>query len=308
MLAKAAGLLAAGALLVLIPLGAAQTADRGTLPRLTEVSHDVCASPLSYHSSQVEPMIASHGQMLVATFQVGRVYDGGSCDIGWSTSMDGGRTWQTGLLPLTIFGGQATTDAGPLERASDPAVAYDAQDGVWLIDTLGLSGDALPGLFVNRSTDGLSRPPITHALGAPGQELDHGDNWPTARATARYQEWDDGAADQDADLHRRRLTWSPPARREQREGIGGVPLVQPPPPTRRRTSAAASSSRSRAGMSWFTSSDCGASGRHRGDPEHDRRAPVAGGFRTSLLPASAIDGAARSPRSGRRGAPHAEHH
>jgi hypothetical protein len=46
MLAKAAGLLAAGALIVLIPLGAAQTTDRGTLPRLTEVSHDGCASPL----------------------------------------------------------------------------------------------------------------------------------------------------------------------------------------------------------------------------------------------------------------------
>jgi hypothetical protein len=167
MLARVAALLAAGAVIVLLPLGAAaQTTDRGTIPRLTEVSRDLCASPLSYHASQVEPMTAARGQMHASTFQVGRVYDGGSCDIGWATSMDGGRNWQTGLLPLTIFGGQATTDAGPLTRASDPAVAYDAQDGVWLIDTLGLAGGAnTVGLFVS-STDGLNwGPPIATHVG-----------------------------------------------------------------------------------------------------------------------------------------------
>jgi hypothetical protein len=61
-------------------------------------------------------MTAAHGQMFVSTFPVGRVFDGGCCDIGWSRSMDRGRTWQTGLLPLTIFGGQVMTDAGPLTR------------------------------------------------------------------------------------------------------------------------------------------------------------------------------------------------
>src|SRR5439155_24982167 len=94
---------------------------------------------------------------IVATFQVGRVYDGGSCDIGWATSTDGGLTWQTGLLPLTIFGGQATSGAGPLTRASDPSVAYDARHGVWLINSLGLSGGAnVPGILLNRSADGLT--------------------------------------------------------------------------------------------------------------------------------------------------------
>jgi hypothetical protein len=183
MLAKAAGLVAAGTVIVLLPLSAiAQPTDRGTLPRLTEASRDMCASPLSYHASQVEPMSAARGQMVVSTFQVGRVYDGGSCDIGWSTSMDGGRTWQTGLLPLTIFGGQATTGAGPLTRASDPAVAYDAQDGIWLIDTLGLAGDAnTVGLFVNRSADGLNwDPPIaTHVGDFPDKNWITCDNWPT---------------------------------------------------------------------------------------------------------------------------------
>jgi hypothetical protein len=301
MLAKAAALLAAGTVMVLVPLGAAQSTDRGTLPLLTEVSRDGCASPLSYHASQVEPMIASHGQMLVATFQVGRVYDGGSCDIGWSTSMDGGRTWQTGLLPLTIFGGQATTDAGPLERASDPAVAYDAQDGVWLIDTLGLSGDAnTVGLFVNRSTDGLNwGPPITTHVGDfPDKNWITCDNWPNSAGYGNcYQEWDDGAARIKMQTSTDGgLTWSPPANTgNSAQGIGGVPLVQPPPPNAppgtvcgRVVVPIATT-----GVSWFTSSDCGAtwSATTLILPNMTAEHAVAGGFRTSLLPASAIDGA-----------------
>jgi hypothetical protein len=301
MLAKAAGLIAAGAVLLLVPLGAAQTAARGTLPRLTEVSRDMCASPLSYHASQVEPMTAAHGEMLVSTFQVGRVYDGGSCDIGWSTSTDGGRTWQTGLLPLTIFGGQQTTDAGPLTRASDPAVAYDAQDGVWLIDTLGLAGDAnTVGLFVNRSTDGVNwSPPIaTHVGDFPDKNWITCDNWPNSAGYGNcYQEWDDGAAR--IKMQRSTdggLTWSAPAgTANSAQGIGGVPLVQPPPPNAPPGSVCGRVvvPIAGAGMIWFTSSDCGAtwSATQTILPNMTAEHTVAGGFRTSLLPASAMDGA-----------------
>src|SRR5262249_57142471 len=123
--ARAAVVLAVLAL-TLTPLASSARINRGDFLLLVQASHDDCASPLSYHASQVEPMIASHGTTIEATFQVGRVYDGGSCDIGWARSTDGGHTWQHGLLPLTIFGGQPTTDAGPLSRASDPSVAYDA--------------------------------------------------------------------------------------------------------------------------------------------------------------------------------------
>src|SRR5690242_18724649 len=267
MLAKSAAFLAAAALVVLPLAASAQTTARGVLPRLTEVSRGTCASPLSYHASEVEPMTAARGQMLVSTFQVGRVYDGGSCDIGWSTSMDGGRTWQTGLLPLTIFGGQATTDAGPLTRASDPAVAYDAQDGVWLIDTLGLAGNAnTVGLFVNRSPDGLTwGPPIaTHVGDAPDKNWITCDNWPNSAGYGNcYQEWDNGSqvikmqTSTDGGL-----TWSAPANTaDNGQGLGGVPLVQPPPPSAppgtvcgRVVVPIATS-----GVSWFTSTNCGAS-------------------------------------------------
>jgi hypothetical protein len=302
MLARLAALLAAGAFIVLLPLGAsAQTTSRGILPRLTEASHDTCASPLSYHASEVEPMIASHGQMLVATFQVGRVYDGGSCDIGWSTSMDGGRTWQTGLLPLTIFGGQATTDAGPLSRASDPAVAYDAQDGVWLIDTLGLAGDAnTVALFVNRSSDGLNwGPPIaTHVGNFPDKNWITCDNWPNSAGYGNcYQEWDDGGTRIKMQTSTDGgLTWSAPANTANNAlGIGGVPLVQPPPPNAPPGSVCGRVIVPIAGtgMIWFTSTDCGASWSTTTQilPNMTAEHNVAGGLRTSLLPASAMDGA-----------------
>lgn len=306
MLAKAAGLFAAGAVVVLVPLGAsAQTASRRDLPRLTQVSHDQCASPLSYHASHVEPMIAAHGSTIVATFQTGRVYDGGSCDIGWATSTDGGRTWQHGLLPLTIFGGQATTGVGPLSRASDPAVAYDEPDGVWLINTLGLSGDAnIPGILVNRSADGLhwGPPIVTHAAtgnDSPDKNWITCDNWPNSAGYGNcYEEYDNSATGQvkmqtstDGGL-----TWSPPANTANGAGgIGGVPLVQPPPPNAPPDSVCGRVvvPIATSGVSWFSSSDCGTtwSATTLILPNMTAEHAVAGGFRTSLLPASAMDGA-----------------
>jgi hypothetical protein len=306
-LAKAVGPPAVLAFAVLVPLSAsAQSALRGTLPRLTQVSHDRCASPLSYHASEVEPMIASHANTIVATFQVGRVYDGGSCDIGWATSTDGGRTWQTGLLPLTIYGGQATTDAGPLTRASDPSAAYDAEDGIWLINTLGLAGDAeVPGLFVNRSSDGLTwGPPIaTHvAVGndSPDKNWITCDNWPSSAGYGNcYEEYDNSAEGGRIKMQTSTdggLTWSPPANlANQAGGIGGVPLVQPPPPGAPPGSVCGRVVVPIAlnGMSWYTSTSCGASwsAPTQITPNMTAQHFVAGGLRTSLLPASAMDGA-----------------
>jgi hypothetical protein len=246
-------------------------------------------------------MTAAHGEMIVSTFQVGRVYDGGSCDIGWSTSTNGGRSWQTGLLPLTVFGGQATTDAGPLSRASDPAVAYDAQDGVWLIDTLGLAGDAnTVGLFVNRSTDGLNwGPPIaTHIGDSPDKNWITCDNWPNSAGYGNcYQEWDNGSTTIKMQTSTDGgLTWSPPANTANNaQGIGGVPLVQPPPPGAPPGSVCGRVVVPIAGngMIWFTSTNCGASWSATTQilPNMTAEHAVAGGFRTSLLPASAMDGA-----------------
>ena len=81
------------------------------------------ASSTTNHHANVEPDSFSNGSTIVATYQVGRIYDGGACAIGFSTSTNNGATWTSGLLPgLTKY-----TGGGHFDRATDAAVAYDAQ-------------------------------------------------------------------------------------------------------------------------------------------------------------------------------------
>ena len=104
------------------------------------------------HSTIAEPDSFSWGTTVVAAFQVGRFQDGGAVDIGWATSRDAGRTWRSGQLPaLTV----ATQPAGRWQRASDPAVAYDAIHGVWLIVSLALTPGDAAAIVVSRSSDGI---------------------------------------------------------------------------------------------------------------------------------------------------------
>jgi hypothetical protein len=110
----------------------------------------------------------------VATYQVGRRFDGGATNIGFAVSRDDGRTWQSGLLPgLTV----ASVPAGPNGRASDPVVAYDAVAGVWLISTLAIEG-ATTRLTISRSIDGLSwSSPINAAEGVSPAGITFDKNW-----------------------------------------------------------------------------------------------------------------------------------
>ncbi len=244
---------------------------------------------------------------MIATFQVGRVFDGGSCDIGWARSTDGGRTWQHGLLPPTVYSGQATTAAGPLTRASDPSIAYDARHGVWLINTLGLAGDAdVPGILVNRSTDdGVTwdEPIATHVAAgdSPDKNWITCDNWPDSLGYGNcYEEYDDSAAGDLIKMQRSTnggLTWSAPVNlaNNQNDGLGGVPLVQPPPPGAPPGTICGRVlvPISLGGVSWYTSTDCGVSWSAPTQiiPNMTATHGVAGGLRTSLLPAPAMDGA-----------------
>src|SRR5438034_5371193 len=92
-------------------------------------------SALTNHHTEVEPDTFSNGSTIVATFQVGRVSDGGACAIGFATSTNNGSTWTSGLLPdITKW----TTVKGPNDRATDASVAYDASHNVWLISSLTL--------------------------------------------------------------------------------------------------------------------------------------------------------------------------
>jgi len=87
-------------------------------------------SAATSHQAEVEPDTFSNGSTIVAAFQVGRIYDGGACAIGFATSTDNGSFWTDGLLPGIT---KHTAAAGPNDRATDASVAYDAAHGVWLI-------------------------------------------------------------------------------------------------------------------------------------------------------------------------------
>jgi hemolysin type calcium-binding protein len=116
------------------------------------LSRDPYTSPEGQHESQVEPDSLTVGRTTVATFQVGRRFDGAADNIGFAVSNDDGRTWRSGLLPgLT----RASQPAGPHTRASDPVVAFDAANGVWLISTLALEGQ-VTRLTISRSSDGFT--------------------------------------------------------------------------------------------------------------------------------------------------------
>ena len=63
------------------------------------LSRDPYTNPESQHETQVEPDSFTVGPRTVATYQVGRRFDGAATNIGFATSSDDGRTWRSGLLP-----------------------------------------------------------------------------------------------------------------------------------------------------------------------------------------------------------------
>src|SRR5207253_10462063 len=121
---------------------------------LMQVSADPFTNATSQHATEVEPDTFAHHGTVVATFQVGRFFNGGASDIGAVRSGNGGASWGAPVfLPgLTFNGGDPTS---PYERVSDPSVAYDAAHGVWMIASIPLLPQTLgvPEVLVSRSTD-----------------------------------------------------------------------------------------------------------------------------------------------------------
>src|SRR3954469_6881459 len=98
---------------------------------VTQVSHDIFTDAQAQHNTEVEPDTFAFGSTIVSAFQVGRVSGGGSSNIGFARSGDGGATWTHGYLP-----GITTNGGGTFTAASDAAVAFDARHNVWLISSL----------------------------------------------------------------------------------------------------------------------------------------------------------------------------
>jgi hypothetical protein len=258
------------------------------------ISKDPFTNPDSQHATQVEPDTFAHGSTVVSAFQTGRFFDGGSTDIGWATSQDGGATWVRGFLPSMTVN---SDPPGPYARASDPAVAYDAKHDVWLISSLALNGGIGVAVLTSRSTDGGLNwgAPVTVATttGFYDKNWIACDNTPTSAYYGHcYTTWDEAFS---GDLLLSSTssdggkTWGPPkTTKDQATGLGGQPLVQPTGevvvPTLSAFANAILSYRSiNGGKSWQASVPVA------NISEHD----VAGNLRTLPLPSAEID------RSGR---------
>src|SRR5438067_3190451 len=264
---------------------------------LSQVSADPYTNTTSQHATELEPDTFAYGGTVVATFQVGRFFNGGATNIGFVRSGDGGTTWDApGFLPGMTFNSGAASS--PYERVSDPSVAYDAAHGVWLISSIPLLPGNLvvPTVFVNRSTDDGRTwsnpisipPPVSNSV-----DLDK--NWTACDNNASspfrghcYTELDN-FGDGDLELMSTStdggLTWSTPIRTDGNDkGLGGQPLVQPngrvivPFESLNGTITAFHSDNG--GASWSRGFKVARIRFHR----------VAGGLRTSPLPSAEIAG------------------
>ena len=114
--------------------------------------------------------------------QVGRFFNGGASDIGWSRTTDG-VNWSPGRNAENLPGltAQAPSPNGFFQRASDTTVAYGAAHNAWLISSIPLEFNTLsvPTVFVSRSTnDGVTfdnpvdDPATAREKGGSRQELD----------------------------------------------------------------------------------------------------------------------------------------
>src|SRR4051812_23772294 len=82
-----------------VPAIFAAAAFATTKAPVVQISSDPYTNTTSQHKTEVEPDTFSFGSTIVSAFQVGRFFDGGSSNIGFSTSNDGGATWKAGFLP-----------------------------------------------------------------------------------------------------------------------------------------------------------------------------------------------------------------
>src|SRR3954462_7538469 len=208
---------------------------------LTRISSDPFANTTSQHASEVEPDTFANGSRIVSAFQVGRFFDGGGTDIGFSRSTDGGTTWSAGFLPgLTATSGIGGATGAPYERVSDASVAFDARHNTWLVSSIPITPQGgVPVVFVSRSTDGAATWGAPVSIPQPPRaKVDLDKNWTVCDNTPSspfyghcYTEFDNFGQ---GDLEYMSTStdggqpWSAPrARAGSDRALGGQPLVQP---------------------------------------------------------------------------------
>jgi hypothetical protein len=164
---------------------------------VNQLSSDPFTNSIAQHATEVEASTFSWNNTIVTAFQQGRFFNGGgSSDNGWATSTDGGKTWTHGSLPgLTKTGGM-----GKYDRATDPAVAYDAKHQYWMIATLPLynTGGSSTAMLLSRSKTGTtwSNPvTVTPVYSKPDKTwLSCDNNTGSPYYGNCYAEWDNNGA------------------------------------------------------------------------------------------------------------------
>jgi len=249
---------------------------------LVKLSTDTFTNTSSQHATEVEPDTYSFGNTMVTAFQVGRIFGGGSSDIGFATSTDGGTTWTNGFLPgvTTWFG------SGTFSAASDASVSFDSAHGKWLISMLGLSSNN--SVLVSSSNDGITwNNPVTvdNRSGFADKNWIACDNFPASPFFGHcYVEWDDaGLGDQEkmSTSTDGGTTWSTPTNVRNAFGLGGQPVVQ--------TNGTVVVPFEGNGIQAFSSTDGGATWGNLVTVSTISDHGVAGGLRTSPLPSADVD-------------------
>lgn len=263
--------------------------------QLNEISSDPFTNTDSQHATEVEADTYSVGNTIVTAFQQGRfVNGGGASDIGWATSTDGGKTWQHGSLPgITKIEG-----SGPYDRATDPAVTFDAAHGTWMIATLPLSttGRPVPPMLISRSTDGINwADPVIVARNftLPDKTWVNCDNNQSSQFFGHcYAEWDDNGTGDVIYLSTSTdggLTWSAPVQpATQPIGLGGNPQIKP-----NGTVIVPSADAFLFSIIAYGSSNGGASWSAPVTVANYNSHAIAGGLRDLNLPTAAIDAKGR---------------
>ncbi len=259
---------------------------------ITRLSSDTFTNPQSQHATEVEPGMASFGSTLVTAFQVGRIYGGGSSDIGFAASTNGGMSWTSGLLPaLTKFQG-----GGRYNAASDPTVAFDQSHGVWIIASLAIA-TGTDIVVVSRSADARTwRNPISVSAtpDADKQWITCDNNSASQFYGHCYVEWDDPSQPANGLIWMSTSadggqTWSAAVNTaDLATGLGGQPVIGADGVVIVPIENADGTQ-----MLAFTSSDGGATWSSTVMISTITDHIVAGNLRTSSLPSAAVDASGR---------------
>ena len=251
---------------------------------LTQLSTDIFTDTDAQHMTEVEPDTFAFGSTIVSAFQTGRIFGGGSSDIGFATSTNGGSTWTHGFLP----GVTVNFMGGKFASASDPSVAFDPKHGKWMVAMLGLSSNN--SVLVSTSSDGLTwANPVT--VNSNSSFADK--TWMVCDTNSGspffgncYVEWDDANLGDQVKMSVSKdggVTWSAFASVKNAFGLGGQPLVQP-------TGTVVVPFEGN-GIQAFTSTDGGTTWGNISTVSSISDHGEAGSLRSGPLPSAGVDGA-----------------